>query len=151
MNLVDANRLAYSLVARHLPGMGYRIEWNNARNAAGQCNYTQRKLIFSALIIKHMSPEQAENVMTHEIAHALTPGHQHDGVWAAKHRELGGDGERLWGDPDVQTAVAKWVLTCQGCGIKVFRNRLSKSIQEKGAHHAACGRERGQFKITQNR
>ena len=134
MNLVDANRLTYSLVAKHLPGMGWRIDWNNSAVNAGQCKHTIRTLVFSTRITREVDVEEFTDTVLHEIAHALTPGHGHDAVWVAKHRSLGGTGSRTWSDPDVSAAVSKHRIECKSltCDFKTYRQRITKAVRERG-------------------
>jgi hypothetical protein len=57
----------------------------------GLCSHKDKCIILSAHHIDiHPSPDVV-NTILHEIAHALTPGHAHDGVWSAKARQIGCD------------------------------------------------------------
>lgn len=55
----------------------------------GKCSYSDKCIFLNAHHIDtHPDPEIIDTIK-HEIAHALTPGHQHDDVWQNKARELG--------------------------------------------------------------
>lgn len=70
-------------------------DWSIRLNASGNqaylglCSYKDKCIILNALHLDiHPDPEIL-NTINHEVAHALTIGHSHDDVWAAKAKELG--------------------------------------------------------------
>lgn len=114
MNLIEANQQATALLRLHgLTDQGWRIQWENTRGRAGVCHYNTRTIAFSRIVFRHLDDALALNTVLHEIAHALTPGHQHDAVWAAKHREIGGNGKRSIDDQTIARAAAKWLAECR--------------------------------------
>ena len=129
-------RTARSLLDEH--GLvNVRIAWMNAINKLGECRYNYLnqpvELRFSRKMFKHMSYEEQMNTITHEVAHALTPGHHHDYIWASKHRELGGNGlERSRLTEEVHEATKKWVGTCPN-GHKMYRAQRSDKM-----YHVSC-------------
>jgi predicted SprT family Zn-dependent metalloprotease len=148
MNLIDANTAAHQLVSHHLAGQGWRIGWNTNKSRMGVCKYATKTLEFSSILMKEVSNEEAINTILHEIAHALMgPGHDHSAAWAAQHRAIGGNGKRCWNNPELIAKVAKWVMTCQNCGTKAYRNRLAKGY----IYHPSCGRVKGQMTIQAQR
>jgi hypothetical protein len=73
---------------------GWDFKMDRAMARAGCCNYKLKTISIS----KHFmtSPKSTYgslwNIIWHELAHALTPGHKHNEVWRAKAIELGSDG-----------------------------------------------------------
>jgi predicted SprT family Zn-dependent metalloprotease len=113
MNLVEADKQAKALMFAHgLTTSGWKIEWGSAKNRAGVC-YSQRRMIrFSTILLRAMTDDEAVDVITHEIAHALA-GHAagHGPEWVATHKRLGGSGNRLWTSPTAKAAkdgLYKW-------------------------------------------
>lgn len=78
-------------------------------NFLGMCSYKDECLILSAHHIDIHPDEEIINTIRHEIAHALTPGHRHDEVWASKAREIGCDNvapcSNLSFTPDIIDAI----------------------------------------------
>ncbi|UOW93145.1 SprT-like protease [Mycobacterium phage NoShow] len=104
----DAMRITQDLLRQH--GLdGWHLTFDNSRRRAGACNYTYRRIQLSLPLMAQRSWADTHMTITHEIAHALTPGHKHDQVWAAKHRELGGNGQRCFEHAD---DTAPWIGTC---------------------------------------
>lgn len=69
---------------------------------------------------------QTRDTILHEIAHALTPGHNHDAVWQTKAVEIGCDGKRCYGF-DVRAPGANlYVAACPNCQRIVSRERHRK-------------------------
>lgn len=135
MNLIEANRIAYSLVAKHLPGQGWRIDWGNSRSAAGRCQYRTKTLQFSTLITREVEEDEFTDTVLHEIAHALVgPGHGHNAVWKRRAKSIGCTGDRTWTNADATAAVAKYRLDCRSntCSFHAFRNRLTKAVETRG-------------------
>lgn len=106
----EARRIALGLIHEH--GLvGWKVKFDNAAKRAGQCRYRDMTISLSLHLMAHRPAGETMDTITHEIAHALTPGHHHDAVWARKHRELGGKGERYF-HLDVADPKAKFHGTC---------------------------------------
>lgn len=104
----DAVRITQDLLNAH--GLnGWRVVFIAARRKAGHCNYARREIALSAPLMQQRSYADTHSTITHEIAHALTPGHKHDHVWAAQHRALGGNGLRCFDHTDEE---APFLGTC---------------------------------------
>jgi hypothetical protein len=65
---------------------------------------------------------KTRDTILHEIAHALTPGHNHDSVWRAKSIEIGCDGKRCYGS-DVRAPRACGVC-CNAYNGRRFTDRF---------------------------
>jgi len=99
MTVGDARRITLRLLSAY--GLnGWVVSFDNARRRAGACNYARRTILLSKPLLAQRSYADSMMTITHELAHALTPGHKHDHVWAAKHRELGGNGQRCFDHAD---------------------------------------------------
>ncbi|ACE80005.1 putative SprT-like protein [Mycobacterium phage Pukovnik] len=127
MTMTEARRIAQDLLTEHgLAAFGWTVRFDNARKRAGQCNYRLQVISLSKPLMARRSYEDTKNTITHEIAHALTPGHHHDYVWARKHRELGGDGKRCFEMEGIDP-TAPWVGTCAR-GKQYARYRAPKRL-----------------------
>ena len=61
--------------------------------------------------------KEIKNTVLHEIAHALTPGHNHDHVWQAKAVSIGCDGERYYrGGKTFAKEKKEYKAICESCG-----------------------------------
>lgn len=112
MNLRDAGTLARSLIAQHCPG--YTLRWNNAKTVCGSCNVMRQQITLSRPITLLNEESQVRDTILHEIAHALTPGQDHNWIWRAKARELGARPVRCSGR-ETQTPAARYHLHCPKC------------------------------------
>jgi hypothetical protein len=84
--------MKYLLGKHNLHDWGFRLD--KARSRAGVCNYRLRQICLSRYFVtsKYVNYESFYNIILHEIAHALTPGHGHNKVWQAVARGIGCDG-----------------------------------------------------------
>lgn len=148
MTINEVYELAVSLKNKHPELYGWNISFNKRKKAIGLCNYAKREILISILFIPFMSDKAIKNTIVHEIAHALTKGHDHDYVWRNKCIELGGTGERLSGAEsfvdgkdgvkDFCESNSKYTLTCPTCGSKSFLNRkprIDRSCSRHGDTH----------------
>lgn len=133
MNITQITQLGYQLMDEH--GLyGWNIVWDNARNRGGQCRYATRTISLSRLIVPTWEDAEIRNVLLHEIAHALTPGHSHDAVWRRKLISMGGDGSRTHSNA---TVPGRWLAICDHCNVECGRrHRLTR--QSQYGLHSAC-------------
>lgn len=144
MTINEAYVLAVSLKNKHPELSSWKVSFNNRKKAFGICNYRTREISLSKLFIPFMTDEAVKDTIVHEIAHALTKGHDHDNVWKRKCIELGGNGYRISGVENFKNGIdgilefgaknCKYTLTCPTCGCKVHLNRKPKLTRSCGEH-----------------
>ena len=72
------NLLDWSVELR--PHTGFRL---------GGCHYRLHLIALNTFYVANNSEEMVVDTLLHQVAHALTPGHQHDVVWKAMAIQLG--------------------------------------------------------------
>lgn len=103
---------AEALIAAHLPGGGWSFGFDNARTRAGQCDFGRARITLSRHLAVRADGDTVEQVLLHEIAHALTgPRAAHNATWRATARRLGYRGSRLHDGP-IAADLAPWVGRC---------------------------------------
>src|SRR5690242_6700171 len=115
---------AGKLLFQHgLTAKGWKLVFDNTKIRGGQCRYAQKEIGVSAHLFAIWTYEQCIQILLHEIAHALCPGHKHDKVWKAKAKEIGYTGSRCW-DSKAQASYPRkkrarnWIGTCPNGHIK---------------------------------
>lgn len=144
MTINQALTLARKIMSNHEELANWKATHNNRKRAFGVCNYTDRQIELSALLVPAMTEEAIKDTIIHEIAHALTRGHGHDIVWKAKCIELGGNGKRCGGSENYENGaighkallekIAKYTLTCPVCGRITYKNRKPTRSSSCGQH-----------------
>lgn len=119
--------LAVTTLAQYgLLEKGWKVAWDNGKRRAGACHYGTRTISLSRHILPLASDEEIRETILHEIAHALTPGHSHDGVWRAKLIEMGGTGARTH---KMETPKGRYELICKNCGVVGHRHQAQGSMK----------------------
>lgn len=119
LTITAANAIARELMDQH--GLtDWRIAWDNAKRRYGQCQYGPRVLSFSRPLTVLREEDDFRNTVLHEIAHALTPRHNHDRVWKRQFLAIGGDGARCSEGPSLE---APWTGVHDGCSKTYPRHR----------------------------
>lgn len=125
---------------------GWRFKLDFALKRAGNCNFTTKTITLSKHMIEsvHVTDQQIENILLHEVAHAIVGHtHGHDDTWRQKALELGCDGQRCH-SLDF-TPKSKYVIKCPCGACNITRMRFKKSAWEK----KMCAVCMGPFTITQ--
>ena len=75
---------------------GWSFKFDNAKMRAGYCSYKLRTITLSRVFVtsQYVTYGQVYNIMLHELAHAITPGHGHNNVWRDAAIAMGCDGSR---------------------------------------------------------
>lgn len=133
MKLQEAERLAKKLIAKHCTEFVFK--WDNAKCRFGQCNHYKKEISLSKKLVKINSEERVKDTILHEIAHALTPGNNHNKIWKAKCLSLGGNGEIYISLKKTNTITPKYKYECPNCGKKIFQH---KKTNKKSACSNCC-------------
>jgi SprT protein len=113
--------LANELFQRH--GItNYSFGLDRAVRRAGLCDYRNRRITLSKHLVQSGDLDQIEQVLLHEIAHALVgQSAGHGKIWKQKASEIGYRHERIDGN-QLAKDVAKWRGVCPS-GHEHFRSR----------------------------
>jgi len=125
---IQVEQLAVDLIAKYLPSKIYgkwKFEWTRCKTVYGSCWPAKRTIKLSHLmnIEYDRTMEMIEDTILHEIAHALTPGQNHNAIWKETAKRIGCDGERLGNDISVRR---KWKGWCPNCGKYSYRHIKTK-------------------------
>ena len=117
----QVDQLAQQLFQKH--GLvNYSFGFDRAIRRAGLCNYSQKRITISRHLVEAGNMHVVEQVLLHEIAHALAgQAAGHGKTWKAKASELGYLHQRIDGTP-LAKQVAKYKGVCP-VGHEHFRSR----------------------------
>lgn len=118
------------LVGRYLTG--WRFGLDHARTRLGCCHYDQRRITCSVHLVAYLANDEVDQIILHEIAHALTgQAAGHGAPWRRQAQRLGYTGGRTVEVPEARLS-ARWRGLCPA-GHEVLRHR-------KPARPVDCGR-----------
>lgn len=114
-------QLAAELFQKH--GLvNYSFGFDRAIRRAGLCNYSERRITLSKHLVATGDREVIEQVLLHEIAHALCgQGAGHGKLWKQKATEIGYLHQRIDGN-EIAKISANYKGICPG-GHEHFRSR----------------------------
>lgn len=117
--------MAYWFQMYNLQGWHFRID--KAKTRAGICKYHKQEICLSKYFISSQFVTYAAfyNIILHELAHAITPGHGHDNVWQTVARGMGCNGN-VHCEP---FCAHKYVGICKCHDQKHYRHQLKSRSQ----------------------
>lgn len=140
MNLQDAEHLAGDLL-REFSLDEWRIVLDKAKRRFGQCKHSTKTISISSHLVNLNSWAQVEKTVRHEIAHALTPGHNHDYTWQRKCLEVGAEPVRCYdqrSDGDsINKVSGKYVYECPSCNNQFRAHKRWRKIK----HCTPCSKK----------
>jgi predicted SprT family Zn-dependent metalloprotease len=106
----------------------------------GECHYKYRLVVLNDYYVDNNSDEAVVEILRHEVAHALTPGHKHDAVWRAMALKLGC---KLDNDCKIMVQPGKYKAVCPTCEAVFYKYRKPKYVE--GYYCPKCGKEHGKL------
>lgn len=67
----------------------WKIAFSRTHGAIAVCKEKIKTIKFDSYYVENGNWEELKDVLLHEIAHALTPGHRHDDTWKQMARKIG--------------------------------------------------------------
>lgn len=103
------------------------VAMDGAKTRAGVCRYTAKQIGLSRYFVLSCSEAELQEIVLHEIAHALVgPGHHHDRDWRRTARLIGCTGQRCYeGESE---APASWQGVCSAGHVATRHRRPSKPL-----------------------
>jgi predicted SprT family Zn-dependent metalloprotease len=114
---------------------GLQAPWafifDSAKQRAGLCNYTDHQISLSRYLVQYHSLDQSEQVILHEVAHALAGKDAgHGPNWKRIAKSIGYRGEKFTGK-EIAEQTAKWIGECKN-GHRHYRYKSPRA-------QLACG------------
>lgn len=134
---IDINGITHHVNPRYI---GYKFQWDNAKNRFGICRYSRRVIGLSLPLVENNLDNfyQINDTILHEIAHAISvhihgrKGMGHGDFWKHVARSIGCNAKRCYSGKDVNQPQYKYTLICDSCGKEHHRRRL-------GSTQYSCG------------
>jgi predicted SprT family Zn-dependent metalloprotease len=105
--------------------------FDSAKQRAGLCNYTDHQISLSKYLVQYHSLDQSEQVILHEVAHALAGKDAgHGPNWKQIAKSIGYRGEKFTGK-EIAEQTAKWIGECKN-GHRHYRYKSPRA-------QLACG------------
>jgi len=114
--LIETQRLAHQLMQEFgLTEQGWIFRFSSKKTIMGTCIHNEKVIEFSKWYVES-HPDEVEDTLRHEIAHALVgANHGHDYVWRRKCIEVGARPERCYDSrsPNINRSVKhNWQAQC---------------------------------------
>lgn len=123
MRLDDAHKLAYDLLQQHLPGSDWDFTFFRSTTRAGECDFETGLIKMSTHFVLVYDEYAVEQIILHEIGHALAgPNKGHGSEWRKYARSIGYEGGatikplRKTGTPAWKILLGALAL-CHGVGV----------------------------------
>ena len=113
-------------MGEHLDLNLWSFGWDSAKKRLGVCKYGEHRISLSRYFVDLHTIDEIEQVMLHEIAHALAgPKAGHGPKWKRIATEIGYNHVKISGE-EIGNATAKLIGTCPN-GHTVYRHRKPKT------------------------
>lgn len=115
--------------------IGYKFEWDNAKNRFGVCRYRRKVIGLSLPLVEGNLDNfyQINDTILHEIAHAISfhihgrKGRGHGDFWKHVASSIGCNAKRCFNVKDVNVPKYKYTTICDNCGNESHARRMGSS------------------------
>jgi predicted SprT family Zn-dependent metalloprotease len=121
----EAQRLAKDLMDEFgLIRKGWTFRFDNAKLRFGVCRHAKKEISISRPLTQLNERADVEDVIRHEIAHAITdPAAGHGWRWVGACHTTGARPEQFYDSGKVEGVAHKWRVVCPACGWSAPRHR----------------------------
>jgi predicted SprT family Zn-dependent metalloprotease len=138
MELLHTQVLAESLMKKHgIWEQGWRFQFDRGLRRFGCCMYGRKIISLSRHLVELNNREDVQDVILHEIAHAIAGFNAGHGMaWKLVCIRIGARPERCYDSQKVERPKLKYYAKCGGCGREHqkarmrFKGRISCRCQE---------------------
>lgn len=135
LTLHEATQRAQLLLKQHQLWPHWSFSFDRAKRRAGACKYRERVISVSQYFVEASSLQEFDQVMLHEIAHAIAgPGAGHGPVWRATARKIGYTGGRTLNKEFYSREQAPWLGLCPNAH-RYYRFRKPSKLSSCPACH----------------
>ncbi len=143
MQKAMAAALARELLTEHQLH-DWQFAFDHARVRCGSCHYRTRQISLSRHFVALNDTYEVNNVLLHEIAHALAgPGVGHGAAWQELARRLGARPETR-APQFVAMPAPSWSLVCRGCR-QIVAQRHRRVLDLTRVRCRTCGVQDGEL------
>jgi len=126
MELLHTQVLAEELMKKHgIWEQGWRFQFDRGLRRFGVCKFRRRIISLSQHLVQLNNREEVQDVILHEIAHAIAgfeAGHGYK--WKMVCVQIGARPERCYSTKTVETPKLKYYAKCGGCGKEHQKARM---------------------------
>lgn len=142
MNVDELIEEGQKLLSTHNLG-GWIVKVEDIGQLLGQCDYKKQTIVVGDYYLHNNPTDMVRDTLRHEVAHALTPGHNHDAVWRAMAAMLGAVPRACY--KNAKMPLGKFVASCPKCTRVYSKNRLH---YKDGYYCKDCGKDHGILKFS---
>lgn len=125
MNIIETKILAIRLMTKHELS-GWIFQFDNSVRRFGRCRPSKKLISISRPLSSLNGSKVVQDVILHEIAHALAPTYsKHNHNWKRIALDIGCDGRRGYNTSMVNTPPKKWIGVCPSKH-EIKRNRRAR-------------------------
>lgn len=118
---------------------GWRVEFDRSVKRFGACHRKDSKITLSYALVTRNDASTVEDVIRHEIAHALAPPRaNHNREWIMACNVTGARPQARYDGDSVVKVEAPWDAVCGGCGRHWPRHRRKRNLSHY-VHGEFCG------------
>lgn len=131
-------QIASDKIAEHLSS-AWSFKFNSTKRAVGQCCYATCTIFVSRIYLEQLTEESLNDIIIHEIAHALA-GHAagHGAEWKAVCKQLGLENPAST-ITVIKAARGPWSAMCNKCNKPVIIGRWRRSNLSMKVHKKCHG------------
>lgn len=117
----------------------------SCKKALGYCDYKNSTVVISTLILEHGNLERICDILLHEMAHIMAPGHKHNKTWRRCARLLGANDRSTSKSEsameELGISVQKWVIVHKKNNELIVRGSVGRRLKHMSLRYYPDNKE----------